>query len=57
MIGLALVVAFAATTRAATTEWPPSKEKESIFTERRLEIPALKIRGEPATLIITKTRH
>ncbi len=34
---LGLVLAFAAAAYAGTAQWPPEKEKESVFTERRLE--------------------
>jgi poly(3-hydroxybutyrate) depolymerase len=37
-IAIGLVLAFAAAARAATMEWPPEKEKESVFTERKLEV-------------------
>jgi len=37
MIALGLVLAFVAAACAETTEWPPEKEKESIFTGRKLE--------------------
>jgi poly(3-hydroxybutyrate) depolymerase len=32
-----LVLAFVAAAGAQTTEWPPEREKESVFTERKLE--------------------
>ena len=38
MIAMGLVLAFAMAARAATTEWPPEKEKESVFTGRKLEV-------------------
>src|SRR3954464_4506737 len=31
------VFAFVAAANAETTEWPPNREKESVFTERKLE--------------------
>ncbi len=37
MLAMSLVVAFAVAAGAATPGWPPQKEKESIFTERKLE--------------------
>ncbi|MGA2066961.1 MAG: prolyl oligopeptidase family serine peptidase [Thermoguttaceae bacterium] len=37
MIAAGLVLAFAAAARAQTAEWPPEKEKESVFTGRKLE--------------------
>jgi poly(3-hydroxybutyrate) depolymerase len=37
MIALGLVLAFAAAACAETTEWPPEKEKESVFTGRKLQ--------------------
>ena len=37
MIALGFVLAFAAAACAQTTGWPPEKEKESIFTGRKLE--------------------
>ncbi len=39
MIAMGLAAAFAAAVfAAATTDWPPQKEKESVFTGRKLEI-------------------
>jgi poly(3-hydroxybutyrate) depolymerase len=38
MIAAGLVLAFAVAACAQTTEWPPQKEKESVFTGRRLEV-------------------
>jgi pimeloyl-ACP methyl ester carboxylesterase len=37
MMTLGLALAFAPAARAETTDWPPEKEKESVFTERKLE--------------------
>jgi poly(3-hydroxybutyrate) depolymerase len=36
-MALGLVLAFVAAARAGTTDWPPQKEKESVFTGRTLE--------------------
>ena len=36
-MALGLVLAFVAAARAETTDWPPQKEKESVFTQRKLE--------------------
>ena len=38
MIALGLVLALAAAACAETAEWPPEKESESVFTERKLEV-------------------
>lgn len=36
-MALGVVLAFTAAARAETTDWPPQKEKESVFTDRKLE--------------------
>jgi predicted esterase len=38
IIATGLVVAFAAAVCAKTTDWPPEKQKESVFTGRKLEV-------------------
>ena len=38
MIATGFVLAFTAAACADTTEWPPEREKESVFTERKLEV-------------------
>ncbi len=37
MIGLGIALMFTAAAHAQTADWPPAKEKESVFTERKLE--------------------
>jgi len=36
VIATGLVLVFAVAARAETTDWPPQKEKESVFTEPAL---------------------
>ena len=38
MIAMGLVLAFVAAAFAETTDWPPVREKESVFTGRKLEV-------------------
>lgn len=38
IIASALVLAFVASAYAETTDWPPQREKESVFTDRKLEV-------------------
>ena len=38
LIAAGLFLAFAAAACAQTADWPPQKEKESVFTERKLEV-------------------
>jgi pimeloyl-ACP methyl ester carboxylesterase len=45
-IALAFVLFYAAAAYAQATDWPPAKESESVFTERKLETFKHGIRGE-----------
>ena len=38
MLAMGLVAAFAVAAGAETAGWPPEKEKESVFTGRKLEV-------------------
>ena len=38
MIAMGLILAFAVTAWSATADWPPQREKESVFTGRKLEV-------------------
>lgn len=38
LVAMMLVLSFLATAPAQTSAWPPEKEKESVFTERKLEV-------------------
>ena len=46
MMTLSLTLALATAARAQTTDWPPEKEKESVFTERKLEVFKHGVRNE-----------